>query len=53
MKKFLYILATVILLPIEICMVVLYAILYPTELFCRMILIYLEKGMEWISENII
>lgn len=52
MKSFLYTIISCFILPIAIISIIIYGILYLIQLFCRTIIIYLDKGMTWIDENI-
>lgn len=51
-KSFLYTIISCFILPLVIIGGIVYGILYLIQLFCKTIIIYLDKGMIWIDENI-
>lgn len=51
-RKFLYTIIACFILPIAIIGGIIYGILCVIQLCCRTIIIYLERGMEWVDKNI-
>ena len=52
MKKFLYTISAVFLVPVLLTVMLSYSILHIIELFCRTINLYIDKFMRWIDKNI-
>lgn len=52
MKRFLYNMAAMFIIPIVLIGAILYGILYVLQLLFRTIILYLDKGMTWVDRNI-
>ena len=52
MKKFLYNMAAIFIIPIVLIGAVICGVLYVLQLLFRTILLYLDKGMTWVDRNI-
>lgn len=52
MKKFLYTMAAMFIIPIVLIGAILYDVSYILQLLFRTIILYLEKGMTWVDRNI-
>lgn len=51
-KRFLYFMAAILIMPIVITGAVIYGVLYVLQLLFRIIVLQLEKGMHWVDKNI-
>lgn len=51
-KRFLYFIAAILIVPIVTVGAVMYGVLYVLQLLFRMIVLQLEKGMNWVDKNI-
>ena len=52
MKRFLYTMAAIFIIPIVLIGAILYGVLYVLQLLFRTIILYLDKGMAWIDRHI-
>lgn len=52
MKNFLYTMAAMFIIPIVLIGVILYGVSYVLQLLFRTIILYLDKGMNWVDKNI-
>lgn len=52
MKRFLYTMATMFIIPIVLIGAILYGVSYVLQLLFRTIILYLDKGMTWVDRNI-
>ena len=52
MKKFLYTMAAMFIVPIVLIGAILYGVSYVLQLLLRTIILYLDKGMTWVDRNI-
>lgn len=52
MKRFLYNMAAMFIIPIVLIGAILYGVLYVLQLLFRTIILYFEKGMTWVDRNI-
>ena len=52
MKRFLYNMAAMFIIPIVLIGAILYGVLYVLQLLFRTIILYLDKGMTWVDRNI-
>ena len=52
MKRFLYNMAAIFIIPIVLIGAILYGVLYVLQLLFRTIILYLDKGMTWVDRNI-
>ena len=52
MKRFLYTMAAMFIIPIVLIGAILYGVLYVLQLLFRTIILYLDKGMTWVDRNI-
>lgn len=52
MKRFLYTMAAMFIIPIVLIGAILYGVSYVLQLLFRTIILYLDKGMTWVDRNI-
>lgn len=52
MKRFLYNMVAMFIIPIVLIGAILYGVSYILQLLFRTIILYLEKGMTWVDRNI-
>lgn len=52
MKRFLYTMVAMFIIPIVLIGAILYGVSYILQLLFRTIILYLDKGMTWIDRNI-
>lgn len=52
MKRFLYTMAAIFIMPIVLIGAILYSVLYVLQLLFRTIILYLDKGMTWVDRHI-
>lgn len=52
MKKFLYTIAAMFIIPIVLIGAIIYVVSYVLQLLFRTIILYLEKGAKWVDKNI-
>lgn len=52
MKRFLYTMAAIFIIPIVLIGAIIYGVSYVLQLLFRTIILYLDKGMIWVDRNI-